>query len=101
MGRDPGRKTLTLLSPAAAFSHNFSLYAFPIILKPGTGYPMHSTLTDQHQKKSFFTDFQRLTLICLLNVVHSSVLFKAAWIIYIKKDKSKQMRGKEREKAKI
>ena len=46
---------------------------------------MHSTLTDQHQKKSFFTDLQRLTLICLLNVVHSSVLFKAAWIIYIKK----------------
>ena len=62
MGRDPGRKTLTLLSPAAAFSHNFSLYAFPIILKPGTGYPMHSTLTNQHQKKSFFTDLSALPL---------------------------------------
>ena len=97
-----GRETLICLSPALPrLSHNFSLYAFPTILKPGTGYPVHSTLTDQHQKKSFFTDLQRLTLICLLNVVHSSVLFKAAWVICVEKGKSKQMTGKEMEKSKI
>ena len=85
------RDTYPSLPISPAFSHKFSLCVFPAILEPGTGFPVYSTLTGQHPENSFFTDLQRLTLICLLNVVHSSVFFKAAWVIYIKISKLKQM----------
>ena len=84
-GKRSGKKdTYPSLPSSRVFAQLFSI-RFPYYLEAWNRLSNAQHSDRSTSKKVIFHWSQRLTLICFLNVVHGSVFFKAAWIIYIKK----------------